>query len=141
MSKSYINVSDEAGKHFFSKQHSEPVVMLNMLRFKKKADYSDFPLLAPSNEISGLQAYKIYMKCVSLLLSKIGSELIFSGKSDQFLIGPSEENWDAVILVKHLDMKDFLAFASDQEYLAISGHRTAALADSRLLPLVEGSLF
>jgi hypothetical protein len=30
-----------------------------------------------------------------------------------------------------------MAFASNQEYLAGLGHRTAALEDSRLLPLVE----
>jgi hypothetical protein len=32
---------------------------------------------------------------------------------------------------------DFMAFASDKEYLAGVEHRTAALEDSRLLPLVE----
>ena len=30
-----------------------------------------------------------------------------------------------------------MEFASNQEYLAGIGHRTAALEDSRLLPLVE----
>jgi hypothetical protein len=34
-------------------------------------------------------------------------------------------------------MQDFLAFASDQGYLAGMGHRTAGVEDSRLLPLVE----
>jgi uncharacterized protein (DUF1330 family) len=141
MSKSYIKVTEEAGAHFFSKQHTLPVVMLNMLRFKEKADYSTCPELAPVAEISGLQAYKRYMKCAAPLLAKSGGELMFSGNADQFLIGPAEEKWNAVLLVKHVNMVKFLSFASDQEYLAIAGHRTAALADSRLLPLVQGSLF
>jgi hypothetical protein len=34
-------------------------------------------------------------------------------------------------------LASFLAFASDQSYLLGMGHRTAALEDSRLLPLVE----
>ena len=140
MSKSYIKVTEEAGKHFFSKSDSKPVVMLNMLRFKEVADYSNHPLLSPPTKTTGLQAYKRYMKCVSPMLSKIGSELLFSGAGDQFLIGPTEEKWDAVLLVKHQNKEDFLAFASNEEYLAIEGHRTAALADSRLLPLVEGQL-
>jgi hypothetical protein len=33
-----------------------------------------------------------------------------------------------------------VGFASDPEYLAGVGHRTAALEDSRLLPLVERQL-
>jgi len=141
MSKPHINVLEEVGQKFFSQQHSTAIVMLNMLRFKTTADYSSFPLLAPANEITGLQAYKRYMKCVSPLLLKIGSELLFSGNSAQYLIGPPEEKWDAVLLVKYQNKKQFLALVTDKEYLAISGHRTAALEDSRLLPLVEGPLF
>ena len=34
-------------------------------------------------------------------------------------------------------LADFMAFASNEAYLAGIGHRTAALEDSRLLPLVE----
>jgi hypothetical protein len=33
-----------------------------------------------------------------------------------------------------------IRFASDKEYLAGVGHRTAALEDSRLLPLVEAEI-
>ncbi len=141
MSESYIKVTEEAAKDFFSKKHTTPIVMVNLLRFREIADYSSSPELAPETEISGEDAYRHYMQAVMPMLSKINSEVIFSGKADQFLIGPLEEKWDAILLVKHLDMKDFLAFASDQSYLNIAGHRTAALADSRLLPVREGSLF
>jgi len=137
MSKTYIKVTPEAGQQFFSKQHNTPMVMLNLLRFKEVADYSDSPHLKPKKDISGSEAYGLYMKAVTPLLAKIGSELIFSGTTDQFLIGPIDEKWDLVLLVKHQKMKDFLAFASKQEYLDIEGHRTAALADSRLLPIKE----
>jgi hypothetical protein len=34
----------------------------------------------------------------------------------------------------------FLAFASHDAYLAGLGHRTAAVEDSRLLPLVENTI-
>jgi len=126
---------------FFSQNHSTPIVMLNLLRFRDIADYSDSPHILPEEEITGLEAYRLYMKAVHPLLSKIGSEMIFSGTSNNFLIGPPDEKWDAILLVKHLVMSDFMAFASDPDYLKIEGHRTAALADSRLLPIKEGSLF
>ncbi len=44
------------------------------------------------------------------------------------------------MLVRQRDVAAFLAFASNAEYLAGTGHRTAALEDSRLLPLSEEAI-
>jgi len=41
------------------------------------------------------------------------------------------------MLVKQRSIESFFAFASNSEYLAGIGHRTAAILDSRLLPVVE----
>jgi hypothetical protein len=41
------------------------------------------------------------------------------------------------MLVRQASVDSFFAFASNPEYLAGTGHRTAAVEDSRLLPLVE----
>ncbi|MEM9546784.1 MAG: DUF1330 domain-containing protein [Bacteroidota bacterium] len=141
MPKSYIKVTEEAAKRFFSKKHSTPIVMMNLLRFKEIADYSTHPHLKSASTISGKEAYQRYMKAVMPMLAKINSEILFSGKTEQFLIGPMEEMWDAILLVRHQNMKDFLAFASNPAYLEIEGHRTAALKDSRLLPILERFLF
>jgi hypothetical protein len=65
---------------------------------------------------------------------------MFFGRGGPFLIGPSDERWDAALLVRQRSVADFMAFASDNEYLAGVGHRTAALEDSRLLPLVGGDV-
>ena len=59
------------------------------------------------------------------------------GEGGAFLIGPTNENWDAVLLVRQNSVNSFLAFESNQEYMKGIGHRTAALEDSRLLPMVE----
>ena len=64
-------------------------------------------------------------------------EVLFYGKGGAFLIGPSGERWDAAMLVRQSSVASFLAFASNQDYLAGIGHRVAALEDSRLLPLVQ----
>ena len=70
-------------------------------------------------------------------LEKSGGALLFYGRGGHFLIGPADERWDAAMLVRQRDVAAFLAFASNAEYLAGLGHRTAALEDSRLLPLSE----
>jgi len=44
---------------------------------------------------------------------------------------------EGVMLVSQRSVQSFLAFAQHESYLAGIGHRTAAIEDSRLLPLSE----
>ena len=111
--------------------------MLNLLRFRKVADYTDFPSLDPGEAISGKDAYQLYMKHTLPFLQEAGGEVVFYGKGGSFLIGPEAEQWDLVLLVRHQSTAAFLAFATNEGYLAIAGHRKAALSDSRLLPIEE----
>jgi len=111
--------------------------MLNLLRFRSVADYSAAPELAPKASITGEAAYRLYMAHTLPYLKASGGEVLFFGKGGPFLIGPGDERWDAVMLVRQSSVAAFMAFASNQEYLSGIGHRTAALEDSRLLPLTE----
>lgn len=113
------------------------VVMLNLLRFRKIADYSATPELAPEAPISGAKAYDRYVVHTLPYLKKSGGDLLFVGEGGQFLIGPEGERWDRVMLVRQQSVEAFMAFAGNEAYLGGVGHRTAALADSRLLPIVE----
>ena len=134
--ETYLDPTNEQGRAFFSRGIPGSVVMLNLLRFRALADYSSAPSLAPDSSISGEEAYRLYMGHTLPYLKASGGELLFYGSGGDFLIGPSNERWDAVMLVKQSSVQSFLAFASDEGYLSGMGHRTAALADSRLLPLV-----
>jgi hypothetical protein len=111
--------------------------MLNLLRFRAVADYSATPELAPPSPISGEAAYRKYMEHTLPHLEKSGGKLLFYSRGGRFLIGPADERWDAALLVSQASAAAFLAFASNKEYLAGLGHRTAALEDSRLLPLFD----
>jgi hypothetical protein len=133
----YLDVTEEAGRAFFTRRITGPIVVLNLLRFRAQADYSGTPHLAPPEPIDGATAYQRYIDHTLALLRKSGGDVIFFGRGGPFLIGPSHERWDATLLVRQRSVADFMAFASDKEYLAGIGHRTAALVDSRLLPLVE----
>jgi uncharacterized protein (DUF1330 family) len=134
--RNYIEATQEAGRAFVTRRISGSVVMLNLLRFRAAADYSATPELAPETPISGEAAYRRYMEHTLPYLEKSGGRVLFYGRGAEFLIGPSEERWDAVMLVEQSSVAAFLAFASDREYLSGIGHRTAALEDSRLLPLI-----
>lgn len=137
MEEKYLNPTQEAGRNFIKRQISGNVVMLNLLRFREFADYSETPDLAPIEKVSGEQAYQLYMKHTVPHLNRSGGEILFMGKAESFLVGPSTEQWDAVLLIRQKSVESFMAFAQDEAYLKGIGHRTAALEDSRLLPIVE----
>jgi len=111
--------------------------MLNLLRFRKIADYTKDPDLAPSESISGRDAYQKHIDHTSPFLKESGGSIIFVDEGGTYLIGPQDEQGDMAILICQKSVADFIAFASDQKYLAGIGHRTAALEGSRLLPLVD----
>ncbi len=128
----YLEPTQEAGRALFMRAIDGPVVMLNLLRFRKVADYSAAPHLLPAAPISGAEAFDRYIIHTMPYLTRSGGELLFLGDGGAFLIGPPEERWDKAMLVRQANLKSFMAFASDTEYLAGLGHRTAALEDSRL---------
>jgi hypothetical protein len=70
-------------------------------------------------------------------LRESGGDLLFLGHGGHFLIGPPDERWDMVMLVRQQSVASFMAFASHEAYLAGIGHRVAALEDARLLPLLS----
>jgi uncharacterized protein (DUF1330 family) len=133
----YLEPTQASGRMFFSRPIRGPVLMLNLLRFRVTADYSATPQLAPVSPISGDMAYRLYMEHTLPHLEKSGGKVIFFGRGGHFLIGPGDERWDAAMLVRQESSAAFLAFATNEQYLTGIGHRTAALEDSRLLPLVE----
>ena len=133
----HLEPSEAAGRALFARGIAGPVVMLNLLRFRTVADYSASPDLAPEAPISGAEAYDRYIAHTLPHLRKSGGDVIFLGAGGAWLIGPDDERWDRAMLVRQKSVAAFLAFAADQAYLAGIGHRTAALANSRLLPLVE----
>jgi hypothetical protein len=131
----YLEPTQESGRALMMRRIAGDVVMLNLLRFREIADYSTSPELAPSTAISGAAAYQRYIEHTLPFLHASGGELVFLGSGGPLLIGPEVEHWDLAMLVRQRSVESFLAFASNLEYLAGLGHRTAALLDSRLLPL------
>ena len=136
----YLEPTQDAGRDFLMLGIEGPVVMLNLLRFRETADYSATPELAPAAPISGADAFQRYIDHTLPHLQASGGALLFLGRGGPFLIGPEAERWDMAMLVQQRSVETFLAFAEHEAYLGGLGHRTAALEDSRLLPLVDSGL-
>lgn len=137
MNEKYLMPTQEAGRAFVMRQIEGSIVMLNLIRFREIADYSATPELMPNKPISGKKAYQLYIEHTLPFLTESGGEILFMGEGGAFLIGPTNEHWDAVLLIRQNGVNTFLAFESNQNYMKGIGHRTAALEDSRLLPIIE----
>jgi uncharacterized protein (DUF1330 family) len=113
-----------------------PVVMLNLLRFKDRADGID-------EGVSGAEAYARYSAATEPFLRAVGGRLRAALAAQETIIGPEGREWDLVLLVEYPSRAKFMEMAADPEYLKIHAHREAALADSRLIPcsdLTESAL-
>jgi uncharacterized protein (DUF1330 family) len=108
-------------------------VMLNLLRYLGTADYSGAPELDPGRPVTGRVAYGSYSDAVLPLLAGVGGSVEMLGGCHGTLIGPDEEAWDDIVLVRYPSSAAFIQMVTSPEYQAIQGHRTAALADSRLV--------
>lgn len=105
-----------------------PVVMLNLLRFKDDA----------GDGRTGEEAYRSYGERFGAMQERYGPEVVWIGRPWATVIGPSEEHWDLVILVRYPSLRAFVEMGRDPDYLEIAGDRTAAVADSRLVAMSEG---
>lgn len=134
----YLDASEESGKEFYRRFHNKGrIVLLNLLKFKEIADYTSHGNIKPTVEITGEEAYRLYLESTIPELEKVGSRILYYGKSGRFLIGPQHPKWDAILLVEHASVTKFMEFSQSKGYLKNAGHRTAALEDSRLLPSTE----
>jgi uncharacterized protein (DUF1330 family) len=109
---------------------TEPIVMINLLRYRERASYPDGFAAEPC---SGREAYQRYGAVAVQRIASVGGRVLWMGQVQTTVIGPDAEHWDDALLVEYPSPKAFLEMVSQPEYQAAAPHRTAALEDSRLI--------
>jgi uncharacterized protein (DUF1330 family) len=111
-----------------------PIQMLNLIRLKPRAEYpADHP--NHGNGITGLEAYRAYGAGTAQIFERLGARQIWAGRPDIIVTGPLDEHWDLAFIAEYPDARAFLAMVTDPGYRELVKHRTAAVADSRLIRL------
>ena len=103
--------------------NKSPIYMVNLLKFKKYANYPDKRLTT----LSGQEAYSIYAEELEPYLKKVGGEIIFKGEVNHLLIGTIDELWDAVAVVYYPSKNALLKMINNTDYQKIEIHRQAGL--------------
>ena len=73
-------------------------------------------------------------------MEEIGSSILFYGSCKDFLVGPENENWDAVLFIKHHSVEKFITFSQSDIYLKHAKHQEASLLNFRLLPILKSNI-
>ena len=72
-----VTPNEEQMKGFMDGDTDTPIHMVNLLKFKSKAEYED----GRKTDLTGAQAYAIYGAEVQEHLAKVGGGGIFSGRA------------------------------------------------------------
>lgn len=116
--------SPEQAMAFFGGTEDGPFVMVNLLKFKAKAEYED----GSEPDLSGAEAYARYGEAVSKLVEGLGGKIRFSGEVTGLLLGEVDELWDMVALAEYPSLAAFREMAMSPAMHAIEHHRKAGLA-------------
>ena len=134
MRDAYIDPDRQAWEIFKSLPTDQPIQMLNLVRVKAKADY---PAEHPDHgkDISGLDAYRAYGRTTAPIFARVGGRQIWAGKPQVMVTGPTDEAWDLAFIAEYPTSGAFLEMVRDPDYRELVKHRSAGVADSRLLRL------
>jgi hypothetical protein len=113
----------EQAKAFFFGEENGPMVMVNLLKFKDKAEYSD----GSNADWTGKQAYLVYGAAVQKCLELVGGRAVFSGDVTGLILGEVEELWDMVALAYYPSPQAMMQMVGLPEYQGIEIHRFAGL--------------
>ena len=128
--------SSERMQEFFSSGEDGPFVMVNLLKFKERAEYAD----GRKTDLSGAEAYAIYGAAVQKCIADVGATPGFSGAVTGLMLGEVEENWDMVALVKYPSLEAFRTMMMSPEYQKIAIHRAAGLEGQLNIKTKAGGL-
>ena len=127
----------EQMKGFFEEGNDDqPIYMINLLKFKEKAEYKD----GRETSLSGREAYALYGEIIEKHLIEIGGELIFKSKVTRITVGKVDELWDAIAIAKWPSKKVMgeNMMPTDPELLEGYQHREAGLAGQLNIESIDG---
>lgn len=119
-----VNPTPQQVASFFGAGDDGPCVMINLLKFKDKAEYPD----GSDAHLTGAEAYARYGAAVQAELAKVGGKAHYAGAVTGLMIGEVEDNWDMVALAEYPSLAAMQQMVMSQSYQAIAVHRTAGLA-------------
>ena len=132
--KNTVAPNKEQMAGFFEGDINSPISMVNLLKFKEKAEYED----GRDNDLSGKEAYMIYGIEVQEHLKKVGGEIVFGGEISRLMLGEVEDLWDNVAVARYPSRTAMLEMMMNPDYQESEKHRSAGLLGQLNIETKEG---
>lgn len=123
----YIDPTRESFGEFRALEDTGPVHMLNLVRFRDKANYPD------GRDATGAEAYAAYGRESGPIFRRLGGRIVWSGNMELMLTGPQEEYWHSCFIAEYPSAAAFVDMVKDPDFQKSVIHRQAAVEDSRLI--------
>lgn len=107
-----------------------PVVMLNLNRYRDRAQY---PEGAPDADVSGREAYLRYGVVAFAAIQSVGGAILWATDAAETVIGCDHDEYDEVVAVWYPSRNAFLALAEFPGYMEAHVHRDAAIEQATLI--------
>ena len=134
--KNMVTPNQTQMNEFLEGDIDSPISMVNLLKFKEKAEYED----GRDTEMSGKEAYQIYAIEVQEHLKKVGAEIVFGGVVSRLMLGEVEDLWDSVAIARYPSRKAMLEMMMSSEYQETEKHRSAGLLGQLNIETKEGAM-
>jgi len=128
----FIDPTKEVFALFRANDRPGPIQMLNLVRLRARAVYSD------GRDASGAEAYAAYGRESEPVFTRLGGKIVWRGRFELMLIGPQDERWDLCFIAEYPSVQAFVEMIRDPVYREAVKHRQAAVEDSRLIRTAPG---
>ena len=108
-----LDIAPELVTRLAARPADAPVVMINLLKFKKPV---------------GLERYLQYAREVAPHLQRVGGTIRYGGTAPAVIIGEGQQPWwDAILIVEYPTPAAFVQMVTTEEYAKVHEHRAVAL--------------
>ncbi len=118
-----MNLNLEGIEKLESFDDNVPIFMLNYLNYKD---------IVEETGKTGAETYDEYLIEAAAFFEQLDANVVFKGRPQGIILGPSEEElWDEILIVKYVNKYEFFKIFQMEGYpLEL---RASALSDSRLI--------
>lgn len=116
-----------------------PLVMVNLNRYRERADYPADAAIDEPTDVSGHEAYQRYGAVALKAIGEVGARIVWGSRSQDAgpLMGREGiDEWDTILCVWYPNRAAFLQMVTLDWYQAGLVHRRAALERALVFPVV-----
>ena len=116
-----------------------PIVMLNLNRYRERAEYAEAPREGRDADVTGREAYARYGEVAQGVLERVGARILWYCAAQETVIGDATDVYDEVIAVWYPNRTAFIGLATAPEVIPALADCVAGLERAAIICCEAGS--